>query len=116
MRPKDYCFEHLSIDEKSFKKGHEYVTVLSDPISGVVIDVSKDRDYKACEQILNSSVKQEHRESVKTVSMDMWKPYMNATKDLLPSAEIVHDRFHLVKYLNDAVDKVRRREVKKTRS
>ena len=116
IRPKDYCFEHLSIDEKSFKKGHEYVTVLSDPLSGVVIDVSKDRDYKACEQILNSSVKQEHRESVKTVSMDMWKPYMNATKDLLPKAEIVHDRFHLVKYLNDAVDKVRRREVKKTRS
>jgi len=35
MRPKDYCFEHLSIDEKSFKKGHEYVTVLSDPIQGL---------------------------------------------------------------------------------
>jgi len=31
----------------------------------------------------------------------------------LPSAEIIHDRFHLVKYLNDALDKVRRREVKK---
>ncbi|MFP4060747.1 MAG: transposase [Bacteroidales bacterium] len=37
---------------------------------------------------------------------------MNTTKDLLPNAEIVHDRFHLVKYLNDAIDKVRRREVR----
>lgn len=44
--------------------------------------------------------------------MDMWKSFMNATKDLLPDAEIVHDRFHLVKYLNNAVDKVRRREVR----
>lgn len=72
----------------------------------------ENRDYEACEQILDSSVKQEHKDKVKTVSMDMWKPYMNATKDLLPNTEIVHDRFHLVKYLNDAIDKVRRREVK----
>ena len=111
-RPDDHCFEHLSIDEKSFKKGHKYVTVLSDPVSGVVVDVIENRDYKACEQIIDSSVKQEHKDKVKTVSMDMWKLYMNATKDLLPNTEIVHDRFHLVKYLNDAIDKVRRREVK----
>ena len=111
-RPDDHCFEYISIDEKSFKKGHKSVTVLSDLVSGVVVDVSENRDYKACEQILDSSVKQEHRDKVKTVSMDMWKPYMNATKELLPNNEIVHDRFHLVKYLNDAVDKVRRREVK----
>jgi transposase len=108
----DHCFEHLSIDEKSFKKGHKYVTVLSDPVSGVVVDVSENRDYEACKQVLNSAVKQEYRDKVKTVSMDMWKSYMNATKDLLPDTEIVHDRFHLVKYLNDAVDKVRRREVR----
>lgn len=111
-RPQDYYFEYLCIDEKSFKKGHKYVSVLSDPRSGIVVDVSENRDYKACEQVLNSAVKQEHRDKVKTVSMDMWKSYMNATKDLLPNAEIVHDRFHLVKYLNDAVDKVRRREVR----
>ena len=112
-RPEEYCFEHLSIDEKSFKKGHKYVTVLSDPISGIVVEVSEDRDYKSCKNLLKSAVKQEHIGKVKTVCMDMWKAYMNATKDLLPNAEIIHDRFHLVQYLNDAVDKVRRREVKR---
>ncbi len=111
-RPSDCYFEHLSIDEKSFKKGYKYVTVLSDPISGIVIDVSENRDYNSCEQLLKSAIKEEHLEKVNTVSMDMWKPYMNATKEMLPVAEIIHDRFHLVKYLNDAVDKVRRREVK----
>ena len=112
-RPVDLCFEHLSIDEKSFKKGHKYVTVLSDPVSGVVINVSQDRDYKSCKTLIESAIKQEYRDKVKTISMDMWKPFMNMAKDKLPNAEIIHDRFHLVKYLNDAVDKVRRREVKK---
>jgi len=112
-RPRNHCFEHLSIDEKSFKKGHQYVTVLSDPISGVVIDLSKDRDYKACKEVLHNAISQENQAKVKTVSMDMWLPYLNATEDILPNAEVIHDRFHLVKYLNDAVDKVRRREVKK---
>jgi len=112
-RPADFYFEHLSIDEKSFKKGHKYITVLSDPVSGVVINVSEDRDSKSCKALIESSIKQEYRDKVKTISMDMWKPFMNVAKNKLPMAEIIHDRFHLVKYLNDAVDKVRRREVKK---
>jgi transposase len=43
--------------------------------------------------------------------MDMWKSYIQTAKEILPNVCIVHDRFHLVKYLNDAIDKVRRREV-----
>ena len=42
----------------------------------------------------------------------MWKAFMNGCKEKLPQAKVVHDRFHLVKYLNEAIDKVRRREVK----
>lgn len=112
-RPKNYEFEHISIDEKSFKKGHKYVTVLSDPISGVVIDISENRDSKSCKTLINSIFTNKTKDKVKTVSMDMWKPYMNTVKQLLPKSRIVHDRFHLVKYLNEAIDKVRRREVKK---
>jgi transposase len=44
--------------------------------------------------------------------MDMWKAFITTSKKMLPNAEIVHDRFHLIKYLNEAIDKVRRREVK----
>jgi len=112
LRPDGYIPEHLSVDEKSFKKGHEYVTVLNDPISGVVLDVSKGRDHESCQSLIMDAIKPEHRGKVKTVSMDMWKAYMKATQELLPNAEIVHDRFHMVKHLNDAIDKVRRREVK----
>lgn len=111
-RPSDYVFEHLGLDEKSFKKGHKYVTVLSDSISGIIIDVSENRDYKASKAVISKSIPETLRDEVKTVSMDMWTSYMNATEDLLPKAKIVHDRFHLVKYLNDAIDKTRRREVR----
>jgi len=42
----------------------------------------------------------------------MWKAYLSTAEKLLPNSEIAHDRFHLVKYLNHAIDKVRRKEMK----
>ena len=112
LRPKNFAYKHLSIDEKSFKKGHKYVTVLSSPIAGLVIDVSEDRNTKSCEELITNTISKENLAKVETVSMDMWKPYMNTVKSILPDSKIVHDRFHLVQYLNKAIDAVRRREVK----
>ena len=105
-------FSHLSIDEKSFKKGHKYISVLSHPSSGCVLEVEEDRTKESCKKLLNKSLTEEQQAKVATISMDMWKAYISTAKEVLPQAEIVHDRFHLVKYLNEAIDKVRRREVK----
>lgn len=104
--------EDLSIDEKSFKKGHQYVSVLSHPSSGCVIDISEGRSKESVEELLDNSLTAEQKLQVKTISMDMWKSFITVSKEKLVNAEIVHDRFHLVKYLNEAIDKVRRREVK----
>lgn len=105
-------FTNLSIDEKSFKKNHKYVTVLSHPNSGCVLDVSEGRDFLSVKRLLNSCLNKDQLLEVNTISMDMWKSYIKAANEILPNAEIVHDRFHLVKYLNEAIDKVRKREVK----
>lgn len=105
-------FEHLSIDEKSFKKGHQYITVLSHPASGCILEVEEDRTKASCKTLLNKSLTVEQQNNVHTISMDMWKAFISTAKEMLPQADIVHDRFHLVKYLNEAIDKVRRREVK----
>jgi transposase len=102
----------LSIDEKSFKKGHHYITVLSHPASGCVLDVEEDRTKESCKKLFNKSLTTEQLEKVGLISMDMWKAYTQTAQEVLPNASIVHDRFHLVKYLNDAIDKVRKREVK----
>lgn len=104
-------FEHISIDEKSFKNGHKYVTVISHPRSGVVLDVGEDRDGKSVERLLTNTFTDQQRESMNTVSMDMWQAYINSVENKLPNAEIVHDKFHLVAYLNKSMDQVRRREV-----
>jgi transposase len=104
-------FEHISIDEKSFKKGHKYVTVISHPCSGVILDVGEDRDGKSVDSLLTSTFTDAQRDSMRTVSMDMWKAYIRSAKNKLPNAEIVHDKFHLIAYLNKSMDQVRRREV-----
>ena len=46
------------------------------------------------------------------VALDMWQAYANAVEEKLPQADLVHDRFHISQHLNDAVDRVRRKENK----
>ncbi|MCY7376372.1 MAG: ISL3 family transposase [Pyrinomonadaceae bacterium] len=104
--------EHLSLDEKAFQKGHHYASVLSEPMSGKVLEVVEHRTTEACRTLLNNALSEEERSQVKTLSIDMWEAFLSVGKEKLPNAKIVHDRFHLIKYLNEAIDQVRRREVK----
>lgn len=101
----------LGIDEKSFKKGHSYVTILTDWDESRVVEVAPERTQEAAEEVWKS-LNEEQKKSVKAVAMDMWEPYMEATAKQSPDACIVHDKFHISKYLNEAVDKVRRAEHK----
>ena len=104
--------KHLSLDEKSFKKGHTYVSVLSDPDQKIILDVEMDRKKTSVKKLFDKVLTANQKNEIQTISVDMWKPYLTVSEKELPNADIVHDRFHLVKYLNDGIDKVRRREVK----
>jgi transposase len=112
-RDKNDIYKQISIDEKSFQKGHNYVTVLSSPEKGIVIDVIQDRTLEATKKLLKNSLTTIQLSQIETVSLDMWKAYNSAVEEVIPKANKVHDRFHLIKYLNEAVDNVRKREVKK---
>jgi transposase len=103
------AIEYLGLDEKSFRSGHHYVTVLSDLSNGRVLDVVETRSVMATKELL-STLAEEQRTKVKAVAMDMWEAFRSATQNLLPQAAIVHDRFHISKYLNQAVDSIRRQE------
>ena len=111
-RNENTVYQQLSLDEKAFQKGHSYVTVLSDPLSGVIIEVVKDRTKNACKELLNKSLTEFQKSKVETISLDMWKAFNTTVDEILPKAKKVHDRFHLIKYLNEAIDLVRKREVK----
>ena len=54
-------------------------------------------------------------EAIESVSMDMWPAFINAALEMVPGAEskIAFDKFHVAKYLGEAVDKVRREEHRK---
>ena len=55
-RNKNTIYKQLSLDEKAFQKGHQYVSVLSDPVTGVLIDIVKDRTKKSCKLLLNNAL------------------------------------------------------------
>jgi len=105
-------YYYLSFDEKSIKKGHEYITVLSEESTGIVIDVISGRSDDSVEELCQTALTDEQRADVKTVCTDMWQPYIKGVKDWFPNALHCHDPFHCVGYLHKAVDKVRKREVK----
>ena len=101
--------EHVSLDEKSFQKGHSYGTVLCDVLEKRVLDVAPGRDEPAAAQALKSIPQPG---MVKTVSMDMSPSYKLAAQTHLPQADVVHDRFHIAMMLGEAVDRTRRTEIK----
>lgn len=104
--------QHISIDEKSFKRGHEYVTVLSSPQTGAVLNVSYGRKKESVKRVINETFTAQQKQNIQTASTDMWEAYITTVKEDLPAAKLCHDKFHLVKYLNAAVDIVRRKETK----
>ena len=103
----------VGIDEKSFLRGHSYVTLLNDLDQGRVLDVVPDRTEASCRELLIKGLPTDwSRFKVEAAAMDMWPAFRTATQDLLENADIVYDRYHISAYLGDAVDRVRRAEHK----
>ncbi len=101
--------EHAGLDEKSFRRGHVYATMLSDLGRGRVWDLVEGRQEDQAVELLET-LTPEQRGGVKAVAMDMWGPYEKAVRAVLPQADIVYDKFHVSAYLNKAVDAVRKEE------
>ena len=102
---------HLGIDETSFQKRHEYVTVICDQDKGHVVDVADGRSANTVEEYL-CDFDEKERAQIRTVAMDMWPAYIRAVEKWVPDAEtkICFDKFHMAQHLCNAVDKVRRDE------
>lgn len=103
----------IAVDETSFQKGHEYVTVALDSTQakGRVLHVADGRGTEALGDFL-ASCSEEELAALESISMDMWAPYAKAVREHVPDAEtkIAFDRFHIAQHLSKAVDEVRRKE------
>jgi transposase len=100
---------HPGLDEKSSERGHTYVSILTGIDRSRVLDLVPGRKLEAAKS-LPGTLSPTQRASVKAVAMDMWPAFMSAVQSSIPQADIVHDRFHVSKYLGEAVDTVRKQE------
>ena len=108
-RRKKEPIDYVGVDEKSFRRGHIYASILNDLDNNRVWDLKEGRKTENAKDLLET-LSEEQRSGVKAVAMDMWAAFENAVRSLLPQADIVYDKFHISGYLNKAVDDVRKQE------
>lgn len=106
----------IGVDETSFQKRHEYVTVVSDLVESRVLFVADDRKAESLSSFYES-LSTDQRQAIECVAMDMWAPYIKATVAAIPDAstKISFDRFHVAGCINKAVDEVRKKEHRELR-
>lgn len=112
LQRRDQAFPaSIGIDETAFQRRHQYVTVISS--RDRVLHVADDRKSSTLDAWY-ASQPAEVLARFDTVSMDMWRPYIDSTLRHVPEAQskIAFDKFHVAQHLGDAVDKVRRAEHK----
>jgi transposase len=105
------ALKHLGLDEKNFRRGQSYVSLLTDLEGSRVLDVVEERTEAAADQLW-ATLPPEQKQTVEAVAVDMWEPYLKSIARQVPAADIVHDRYHVSAHLNEAVDQVRRAEHK----
>ena len=102
---------NIGIDElyvfRHERPSRKYITTVRDQDAGSVLEVARGKGAAALKRFERKIAP--FKENIKTVSMDMASSYNSWAEDFLPNATIIIDRFHVIKALNDRVDKARRR-------
>lgn len=103
----------MGLDETSVRKGHQYITVAADLEERRVIHVTPGKDHEAVGRV------KEHLKSkgvdakqIKQACIDMSTGYIAGMAKYFPETAITFDKFHVVKILNEAMDEVRKLELK----
>ncbi len=100
----------IGVDEISIRKGHDYRIIVSDLDRSRPIWVGGRGRSEADLDLFFQELGERKARRIKLVAMDMWKPFFNSVKNNIPGARVVYDKFHIMRHLNDALDKVRRHE------
>ncbi len=98
---------NIAVDEKSFKKGRQYVTIVTDIDKGKVVWVSPGNSKESLD-LFFKILGPERCAKIRAVAKDMHNPYIQSCKEYVPQAMEVADPFHVVQRLNQALDEGRR--------
>ncbi len=101
----------IGIDEKAFRKGHNYLTLVYDHQGSRVLHVAEERKEASLAGFW-AMLSPDQKEGIEAISMDMWEPFINSVRANVPDADskIVFDKYHIASHLGNAVDLVRRQE------
>ena len=106
----------LGIDEISLKKGkHNYCAVLVDIEKGELLRILEGRTKDILRSEFNKW-REEVLNNIEEVSIDLWRGYQTIVEELMPKAEIVADRFHVMKQINEELDNQRKKERRKIKT
>lgn len=118
-RKKPLGLKKLGIDEIALIKGQgNYCAVLIDIDQSQVITILEGRNQEQIAEVFDSWGEEILKE-IEFVSIDLWKPYKSLVEKTMPNAVVVADRFHVIKQINEELDKqrkVKNREVQKEKS
>lgn len=100
----------IGIDEISIRKGHTYRIVVSDLQRHRAIWFGgQDRSEQSMDEFYRF-LGEKKAKAVRLAVMDMWKPFRNSTQRHAPQAAILFDKFHVLRHLGEALDKIRKHE------
>jgi len=100
----------IGIDEVSLRKGHTYRIVVSDlERKWAIWFGGEDRSEKSLD-LFFGWLGEKKSKGVQLAVMDMWKAFHSSTRKHVPEAAILFDKFHGIRHLNEALDKVRKSE------
>lgn len=100
----------IGIDEVSIRKGHRYAIVVADLDRQRPIWMGADGRSEEDLEVFFETIGPQRSRRIRLAVVDMWKPFRNALLHHAPEAEIVYDKFHVLRHLADALDQVRRLE------
>lgn len=100
----------IGIDEVSLKKGHIYRVVVSDLERRKPIWFGGEDRSEASLDLFYNSLGPKKSMKIELAVMDMWKAFEKSTKKNVPQAAILYDKFHVMRHLGDALDKIRKME------
>ena len=103
----------IGIDEISIRKGHTYAIVVADLDQKRPIWLGGQGRTEGDLQLFYDAMGKERCGAIERAVMDMWKPFRKGTLKNVPDAQIVYDKFHVMRHLSDALDQVRRSEYKR---
>lgn len=104
----------IGVDELSYRRHHEYITVVVDHNRGAVVWAGEGKSAETLNEFFKE-LGPVRSKRLEAVTIDMSGAYIKAVSEASPQARIIFDRFHVQRLAHDALDQVRRAEVREVK-